>query len=63
MALTDGRETEVEFELADKDFGDHRVRINNSPGLYQESSRQIIKVPTAKLDDFENQINPNKSLI
>jgi FkbM family methyltransferase len=63
LALSEGGNLELEFELDDSNFGDHRVRISDVPGLYGESSRQVIKVATAKLDDFMNQISPLKSIL
>ena len=63
VALSNVQHTEVEFELCDHHFGDHRVRVTDSPGLFQESTRQIIKVTTARLDDFTSQIDSTKALI
>ncbi len=44
----------IQFEISDANFGDHRVRsnlfANNSPELYQESSRRIIEVESNQLD-------------
>lgn len=63
VALSDGQHNEMEFEIDDKNSGDHRIRVTNSPGLFQESARQVIRVTTARLDDFTSQIDSTKSLI
>lgn len=40
------------FELSEDNFGDHRVRVSASDGIYSERSRQVISVPSTTLDSF-----------
>jgi FkbM family methyltransferase len=41
------------MELADVNFGDHRVRVSDaSSGVYGESERQTAQVPARPLDEF-----------
>jgi len=47
---------ELEFELSETNYGDHRVRTGRaeatSPELYNESQRQVIKVPAETIDNL-----------
>lgn len=63
VALSDGSLSELEFELNKMNFGDHRVRVSESPGLYQESSRCTIKVPARRLDEFCDDVRLHRSVI
>lgn len=63
LALSDGSVTELAFELDGVNYGDHRVRISEEQGLYNEMSRTVIKVKAAQLSDFQNDIDPTTSLI
>lgn len=55
LALTNGDLTTVELELDGTNFGDHRVRVQDLKGEFEESSRQVKQVPAAKLSDFANE--------
>jgi FkbM family methyltransferase len=49
-AITDSN-TLVTLELAERNFGDHRIRLQNSRGELSEESRSTIQVPGRRLDD------------
>ena len=49
FALFD-RETAVDFELSDRNRGDHRIRLSASNGSYGEHARDVIRVAANKLD-------------
>ncbi len=49
FALFD-RETTVDFELSDRNRGDHRIRLSASKGAYGEHARDVIRVAANKLD-------------
>jgi FkbM family methyltransferase len=51
VALSDATGV-LEFELSEKNNGDNRIRHTNATGAYDESSRDLIKVPSLTLDDF-----------
>lgn len=53
MALSDAS-GELEFELSEKNYGDHRVRNagQSAVGHFGEEQRQVIKVPAMRFDDF-----------
>lgn len=50
LALFD-RTSVIEFEIAEKNLGDHRIHLSNRPGQYSEPQRRVIKVNAAPLDD------------
>lgn len=50
------RSTTVDFELQKYNLGDHRIRLTNSPGSYEEENRRVIRVPTATLDDLAKEV-------
>lgn len=54
---------EVEFEISDSNFGDHRVRVKNDPGRYNETSRKVISVKTTSLDSAINAIEIKKCIL
>ncbi|MEM1276240.1 MAG: FkbM family methyltransferase [Pseudomonadota bacterium] len=51
-ALSSQAEDAVEFELSSSNFGDHRVRITDEEGKFEEAGRRTILVPTEVLDTF-----------
>jgi FkbM family methyltransferase len=52
------RSTTVDFEIEKGNLGDHRIRLTNSPGSYEEQRRRVIRVPTATLDDLAKEVQP-----
>lgn len=52
LALSDDSACNLEFELSESNFGDHRVRKTKADGRDGEKYRKIIKVQARKLDDF-----------
>lgn len=63
VALSDGTVSSLDFELDEENFGDHRIRNKNMPGLFDEQSRKVISVPAACLDDFGQQIDFSSSVV
>lgn len=64
VALTDsGDDSDLEFELDCVNFGDHRVRRTNKIGLYREESRQVIKVKSAMLDSFCDELDFDNAIV
>ncbi len=53
MALSD-KNAELEFELSEKNYGDHRIRSGSmtAKGHFGEENRKVITVPARKFDDF-----------
>jgi FkbM family methyltransferase len=71
MALGDGAETRLQFELSEENFGDHRVRATSNllelgelatpPTLgvadrFNESDREVIEVPASTLDSLNDKL-------
>ena len=54
VALSDKNINHLEFELSKDNFGDHRVKVKEKNGLYNEESRQVIRVKTSTIDSFFN---------
>jgi FkbM family methyltransferase len=52
------RSSMMDFEIAPDNLGDHRLRSTSSPGRYDEERRQVIRVPTATLDDLAPDVRP-----
>jgi FkbM family methyltransferase len=50
LALFDRKGTAA-FELAERNLGDHRIRLTSDDGSFGEARRRVIKVPTERLDD------------
>ncbi len=62
LALSD-QEGELEFELSDQNFGDHRVRVRTDGILrqnYQESNRRVISIKSRRLDSVLSEMDPAK---
>jgi FkbM family methyltransferase len=55
LALSDGSNEYLNFELDSKNFGDHRVRVSEANGNCGEPDRQVISVKAGKLDDYVNE--------
>ncbi len=61
VAASDQR-SELEFELSENNFGDHRVRrqrpLETSRELFKESQRRVIKVPAETVDHLLAGLEP-----
>jgi len=42
----------LKFELSEDNFGDHRIRVGEDSGKYQEEFRKIIEVKSESLDSY-----------
>tara|TARA_B100000787_G_C16181877_1_gene292334 strand:+ start:211 stop:1119 length:909 start_codon:yes stop_codon:yes gene_type:complete len=49
-ALSNITDRVLDFELSNNNFGDHRVRIKNTPGFLHEENRKLISVNVNTLD-------------
>lgn len=62
FAVSDER-SELEFELSENNYGDHRVRSrppdSKSRELYHESKRRVIKVPADTIDNLLAGLEPS----
>jgi FkbM family methyltransferase len=54
---------ELLFELSEINYGDHRIRVGESSGLYAEDERSVIKVKSESLSKVIGDVNPNETLI
>jgi FkbM family methyltransferase len=43
---------EMDLELAEENWGDHRLRVTSEPGAYYEERRPTVRVPVTTLDDI-----------
>ena len=57
IALGDGSQTQLNFEISKNRQGDHRVHLNNEKGQYGEENREVIKVNALALDDLLDKPN------
>ena len=59
------RRSELEFELSENNHGDHRIRsaqpASESPELFNESNRRVIKVPADTIDNLLGDLGDDKS--
>jgi FkbM family methyltransferase len=53
----------LRFELSEDNAGDHRVRVSEDDGLYAESKRKVISVPSTTLDSFFERTGAKDTLI
>jgi len=53
----------VTFELAESNFGDHRIRTRSDAGLYEEDKRKTLSVRSETLDSIAGKLDPENSLI
>lgn len=63
IALSDGSTTELQFELSKNNYGDHRVRVHELEGGFEEAGRETISVPAGMLDDFKDAMNYETAMI
>ncbi|MDB0054052.1 FkbM family methyltransferase [Candidatus Pelagibacter sp.] len=63
VALASDKVGPLLLELSPKNFGDHRVRLNNSPGLSGEEKRKVISVETNSLDLVCAKINLDECIL
>lgn len=63
VALSDTDMAALEFELAPKNFGDHRIRRSDEVGLQAEEARKIITVKTDYLDHVCQDLNLSNCIL
>jgi FkbM family methyltransferase len=63
VALGARDDEEVEFELSNSNYGDHRIKISDKDGAFNESSRKNIKVNSETFDKIIGNVDPLKTLI
>lgn len=47
------------FELSEDNYGDHRVRVTDNDGVYEESKRKVVECEIKSLDSFIDRIESN----
>ena len=47
----------LDFELSEENYGDHRIRIKSTSGIYNEANRRIISVSVNTLDRALKDVN------
>ena len=62
-ALTNNNIGELDLELSEFNFGDHRVRVNAQKGEQNEENRKIIKVSSNTLDNVLKDFDINEVLL
>lgn len=63
IALASDKVGPLLFELSPKNFGDHRIRVDDKPGLSGEEKRETIEVETNSLDNLCNKIDLNDCML
>jgi FkbM family methyltransferase len=62
LAVGDAAGT-VTLELADRNFGDHRIRLSDTPGTHSEHLRATIPVECVRLDDMPDLPVSDRTLV
>jgi len=55
--------TYLDLEISPSNSGDHRISVSSDDGIYNESSREKIKVKSTTLDSAISDVDPNKTLV
>lgn len=63
VALGDHEDTSAPFELSQDNFGDHRIRVTEAQGQYNELERETISVKLTTLDEVLKEQDPTKLLL
>ena len=63
VALASDKVGPLLFELSPKNFGDHRIHLNNSSGLSGEEKRKVITVETNSLNHVCEKINLDECIL
>ena len=63
VALSDGSSPSLLFELSETNFGDHRVRVTGTDGIYGEARRTTLEVASRRLDEFLAEIDAKSALL
>ena len=62
-AISNENDKELELELSEYNFADHRISVSNAEGVFSESKRGKIKVVSKTLDSFINFFDKKRNLI
>lgn len=62
-ALSNVSGIELEFELSNDNYGDHRIRVSESDGIFNEAARETIRVPARMLDDFADKVDMQSVIV
>lgn len=54
---------ELLFELSERNFGDHRIKLSDQPGIDNEESRKTIRVKSEPFDNVIGEVDPSDTLI
>ena len=63
VALGQNNEESLTFELSADNFGDHRIRTNNNPGLFNEITRKTIEVKSETFNKVICDVDSSTTLI
>ena len=63
VALASDKVGPLLFELSPKNFGDHRIHLSNSSGLFGEEKRKVITVETNSLNHVCEKINLDECIL
>lgn len=63
IALSENSNDVLEFELCENNHGDHRVRVSNERGRFNEEKRAVISVNSDRLDNYANEFSKDTTLI
>lgn len=62
-ALSNVANGSIEFELSEENFGDHRVRITTTSGIYNEAKRKVISVAVNTIDIALQDVKLDKCVL
>lgn len=62
-AISNENEKELELELSEYNFADHRISVSNTEGIFSESKRGKIKVMSKTLNSFIDFFDKKRNLI
>jgi FkbM family methyltransferase len=63
LALGSHDSKELSFELSDTNYGDHRIKVSDDVGVFDEDRRKIVKVSSDTFDKVVGEIDPTGALI
>jgi FkbM family methyltransferase len=53
----------LDFELSEENYGDHRIRIKTTSGIYNEANRKVISVAVNTLDRALENVNLDECML
>ena len=62
-AISDKNDKDLQLELSEYNFADHRISVSNTEGIYSETKRKKVNVKSKTLDYFVDFFNQKRNLI